>query len=94
MLQHVCAYITWGCVDVLLYSTGLEDFVLGSNGAIVLMALGATQCINVTVVNDDVREPDEMVVLKAEPQNPRDEVIGIGEFTIVIMDDGDGEYIE
>ena len=86
--------MTWGCVDVLLYSTGLEDFGLSSNGVIVLTAIGVAQCINVTVVNDDVREPDEMVVLKAEPQNPQDEVIGIGEFTIVIMDDGDGEYIK
>lgn len=87
--------MAWGCVDVLLYCTGLkEDFRLSSNGAIVLMALGDTQCINVTVTNDDVREPNEMVVLKAEPQNPLDEVIGVGEFTVVIMDDGDGEYME
>lgn len=68
--------------------------MLSSNGRIVLTALGVAQCINVTVINDDVREPDEMVVLKAEPQNPRDEVVGVGEFTVVIMDDGDGEYME
>ena len=68
--------------------------MLSSNGRIVLTALGVAQCINVTVINDDVREPDEMVVLKAEPQNPRDEVVGVGKFTIVIMDDGDGEYME
>lgn len=86
--------MTWGCVGVFLYCTGLEDYIVTLNGAIVLPALGVIQCINVTVINDDVREPNETLILQPEPYNPLDEVVGVEQFTIVIIDDGDGEYME
>ena len=48
------------------------------------------ECINVSVVNDDVRESNETATIIASPLFSRDEVVG-GPFIIVLIDDGDGE---
>lgn len=79
----------------LMFVADDEDFVLGqtSSGratAIAFSTLGDAMCINVTIVNDDVREPNETVMLSPIPGIPTDRVVGEN-FTMVILDDGDGE---
>ena len=55
-----------------------------------LTNLGVAYCINISVINDDVRETNETFFLTPLPMISRDEVVG-GPFIIVIIDDGDGE---
>ena len=55
-----------------------------------LIRLGVSQCINITVVNDDVRESNETATIIPLPLVSRDEIVG-EPFIIVITDDGDGE---
>jgi len=42
------------------------------------------------VVNDDVREINETLFLRPMSTNSRDMVTGVN-FTLVVLDDGDGE---
>ena len=55
-----------------------------------LIRLGVSQCINITVVNDDVRESNETATIIPLPLASRDEIVG-EHFIIIIIDDGDGE---
>ena len=71
--------------------TDYDDFVLSSGGTVVLTAEEPVQCINISVVNDDVREFNETASLVIIPQDPVDQVAE-GNFTmIIIVDDGDGK---
>ena len=67
-----------------------EDFVVGESTTLELTTLGSSQCFIVSLVNDDVRESNETIVITPVPLDPDDNVVG-GHFTIVILDDGDGE---
>ena len=71
--------------------TDYDDFVLSSGGTVVLTAEQPLQCVNISVVNDDVREFNETASLVIIPQDPVDRVAE-GNFTmIIIVDDGDGK---
>ena len=72
-----------------IFNTDLNDFVLSSNGELTFTELRTTQCINLTVVNDDVQEMNETVMITPSPVNPLDTVVG-GGYNVSIMDDGDG----
>jgi hypothetical protein len=58
-----------------------------------LIRLGVSQCINITVVNDDVRESNETATIIPLPLVSRDEIVG-EPFIIVITDDGDANCPE
>ena len=64
--------------------------MLGDNARVNLTSLGETECINITVVTDDVREINETLFLRPMSTNSRDMVTGVN-FTLVVLDDGDGE---
>lgn len=66
--------------------------MLGSDGELTLLSVGDSGCINITVVNDDVRENNETVVITAVPQNSQDVALNAA-FTLTILDDGDGQII-
>ena len=70
--------------------TDPDDYVLSDNARVNLTSLGETECINITVVNDDVREINETLFLRPMSTNSRDMVTGVN-FTLVVLDDGDGE---
>lgn len=68
----------------------VDDFELSGNGVLELTALQTADCLTLTLLNDDVREFNETAILTLVPENSRDQVVGDG-FTIVIIDDGDGQ---
>ena len=71
--------------------TDYDDFVLSSGGTVVLTAEQPIQCVNISVMNDDVREFNETASFIIIPQDPVDQVAE-GNFTmIIIVDDGDGK---
>ena len=78
-------------IFILVY-TDLDDFVLESNGELTFTQLRATSCIDLTLSNDDVREFNETAVITPSPRSQQDIVLG-GEFTVVIIDDGDGKLV-
>ena len=71
--------------------TDYDDFVLSSDGTVVLTLEQPVQCINVTVVNDDVRESNETALLVLVPEEGADEIAEGNFSTIIIIDDGDGK---
>ena len=82
--------------DIIFYPHALyidfSDFMLSSNGRLVLTALGETQCSDFMVVNDDVREPNETAILT--PMVSGDLIHGdVTNFKILINDDGDSELL-
>ena len=70
--------------------TDPDDYVLSDDARVNLTSLGQTECVNITVVNDDVRESNETLFLRPVSTISRDMVTGVN-FTLVILDDGDGE---
>ena len=44
--------------------TDPDDYVLSDDARVNLTSLGQTECINITVVNDDVRESNETLFLR------------------------------
>ena len=71
--------------------TDYDDFELSSNGTVVLTLEQPVQCINVTVMNDDVRESNETALLVLVPEEGADQIAEGNFSTIIIIDDGDGK---
>ena len=79
--------------SLLLFSDPNKDFVVGPSTTIELTELGSRQCINISIVNDDLRERNETFIVTPVPLDSDDVVVG-GPFTAVILDDGDGEKLD
>ena len=61
---------------------------MSSNGNLVLTAETRRQCLNITVVNDDIQEPTETAIFTPMPSFARYNVQG-GSVTVLVLDSGE-----
>ena len=76
------------CVDNSDY-VPLSDVILGFPASPSLQE-GSSVCQTVTIIGDDIMEPDETFTVIMTPENSMDVIMGSTAVTITIPDDQDG----